>query len=281
MTSPLPAPTVLPGTGNLPVLLSVPHSGTDYPDWLLRAARRGKGSLEHLEDPLVDRLVWRALARGCGAVIARAPRAAVDCNRSLQEIDPAMAGGVPGSDPGPRARGGLGIVPTRTPRDGDLWRSRLGPRDMERRIEGGWRPYHLALRDRLEQLQRRHGEVLLLDCHSMPSRGPRQPQIVVGDRYGRSAAGWLGELVRRTVEREGFTAAFNDPYAGGWIVESLGDPPAGVHALQLEVDRGLYLDGSCRKSGPGFDGVARLLETLVVTVADALAARQELPAAAE
>lgn len=281
MSKPLPSPTVLPGTGALPVLLSVPHSGTDYPDWLLREARRGKGSLEQLEDPLVDRLVWRALAKGCGAVIARAPRAAVDCNRSLREVDPATVGGAPGDDPGPRARGGLGIVPTRTPRDGELWRGKLGPEDMERRIEGAWRPYHLALRDGIDQLRRRHGEVLLLDCHSMPGRGPRQPQIVVGDRHGRSAGEWIGDLTRRTVERAGFTAAFNDPYAGGWIVESLGHPADGVHAIQLELDRGLYLDGSCRSSGPGFDRVAKLLETLVVTLGDALIGRQALPAAAE
>lgn len=278
---PLPSPTILPGTGSLPVILSVPHSGTDYPRWLLSEARRGRDSLEYLEDPLVDRLAWRALARGCGAVVARAPRAAVDCNRSLQEVDPAVAGTDPGHDPGPRARGGLGIVPTRSPRDGELWRSRLGRTELDRRIEQGWHPYHNALRDGLEALQRRHCEVLLLDCHSMPGRGPRQPGIVVGDRFGGSAGAWVGDLLRRTAERAGFTVAFNDPYAGGWIVESFGRPEAGIHALQIELDRGLYLDRSSRKPGRDFDRVARLLEALVVTLGEALLDRQALPQAAE
>ena len=279
--SPLPSPTILPGTGSLPVLLSVPHSGTDYPDWLLHDARHGRTSLQMLEDPLVDRLAWRAIARGCGAVIARAPRAAVDCNRSLKEIDPALPGTAPGEDPGPRARGGLGIVPTRLPRDGDLWRRRLSHEELECRIEAGWRPYHDALRAALKDLGRRHSEVLLLDCHSMPARGPREPEVVVGDRFGRSAGQWLGDLARRTIERNGFTAAFNDPYAGGWIAESFGDPSGSVHALQLEFDRGLYLDASFRQAGPGFDRVARLLQTLVVTLGEALLARNAIPDAAE
>jgi N-formylglutamate amidohydrolase len=272
---------LLPATGNLPVLLSVPHSGTDYPEWLIRDARRGRESLELLEDPLVDRLVWRAIALGCGAVIAQAPRAAVDCNRSPREIDPATTGIAPGGDPGPRARGGLGIVPTRTPRDGELWRRRVSREDTERRISEAWRPYHSALRSELEQLQRRHAEVLLLDCHSMPPRGTNQPQVVIGDRHGKSAGRWLGDLARRTVEAEGFTVAFNDPYAGGWIIDSLGEPRNGVHALQIELDRGLYLDSRARQAGQGFDRVSRLLEGLARALGDAILSRHALPDAAE
>ncbi len=280
-STPLSPPTVLPGTGSLPVLLSIPHSGTDYPQWLLRNARGGRPSLEPLEDPLVDRLAWRALARGCGAVIARAPRAAVDPNRSPAEVDPRTPGRPPGEDPGPRARGGLGIIPTRTPGEGELWRRSPGPDELERRIAQGWRPYHAALGSALDALVRRHGEVLLLDCHSMPPRPRGQQAVVIGDRHGRSAAPWISDLARRTVEREGFTAGFNDPYAGGWITESFGRPDHGVHALQLELDRSLYLDGSCRRPGPEFDRIARLLETLAVSLADALLRRQAIPDAAE
>lgn len=279
--TPLPSPKILPATGNLPVLLSVPHSGTDYPEWLVRDARRGRESLELLEDPLVDRLVWRAVALGCGAVIARAPRAAVDCNRSPREIDPATSGLPPGFDPGPRARGGLGIVPTRTPRDGELWRRRVSREETDRRIAEAWRPYHSALTAEVEQLQRRHAETLLLDCHSMPPRGGRQPQVVIGDRHGKSAGRWIGDLARRTIEAEGFTAAFNDPYAGGWIIDSFGKPESGFHALQLELDRGLYLDSNARHAGPGFDRLSRLLETLARALGEALLARHALPDAAE
>lgn len=279
--TPLPSPTVVRASGRLPIILSVPHSGTDYPEWLVREARRGKASLEVLEDPLVDRLLWRALALGCGAVIARAPRAAVDCNRSEREIDPATCGHAPGLDPGPRARGGLGIIPTRTHHDGELWRRRLSRDETERRIVQGWRPYHRSLHFAIEELQRRHGEVLLLDCHSMPSRSGEQPRVVLGDRHGTTAARWLGDLARRTIEDAGFSTRFNDPYAGGWIVEGFGKPARGVHALQLELDRGCYLDDSFRRPGLGFDRASTMLETLVEGLSDALIERQAMPQAAE
>jgi N-formylglutamate amidohydrolase len=279
--TPLPFPQILPATGNLPVLLSVPHSGTDYPEWLVRDARRGRESLELLEDPRVDRLAWRAVALGCGAVIARAPRAAVDCNRSLREIDPTTPGLPPGFDPGARARGGLGIVPTRTPKDGEIWRRRVSREETDRRIAEAWRPYHSALTSAVEQLRRRYAEIVLLDCHSMPPRAKSQPQIIIGDRHGKSAGRWLGDLARRTIEAEGFTTTFNDPYAGGWIVDSLGKPEGGVHALQIELDRGLYLDRSARKPGVEFDRVSRMLESLAVALGEALLARHTLPHAAE
>lgn len=277
----LPAPHVIPASGGFPVLLSVPHSGTDYPDWLIRESRRGKASLEVLEDPLVDRLLWRALPLGCGAVIARAPRAAVDCNRSEREIDPTTTGMSPAVDPGPRARGGLGIVPTRTHYDGELWRRRISREEMERRIVQGWRPYHRALHFGLEELQRRHVEVLLLDCHSMPSRDGRQAQVVLGDRHGSTASRWLGDLARRTLEQAGYSTSFNDPYAGGWIVEGFGKPSRGVHALQIELDRSLYLDPTSRKAGAEFDRTARMLEDLVRTLGQALLDRATIPQAAE
>ncbi len=279
--APLSPPQVTRPSGGLPVLLSVPHSGTDYPDWLIREARRGKASLEVLEDPLVDRLLWRALALGCGAVIARAPRAAVDCNRSEREVDPTTSGLPPSADPGPRARGGLGIVPTRTHQDGELWRRRLSRDETERRIVQGWRPYHRALHFGLEELHRRHAEVLLLDCHSMPSRGGAQPEVVIGDRHGTAAARWLGDLARKSLEDAGYTVGFNDPYAGGWIVEGFGRPARGVHALQIELDRSLYLDPGFRKAGSQFDRTARALEHLVLSLGQALIDRASVPQAAE
>ena len=104
------------------MLLSVPHSGRDYPDWLLGLASAGKASLTSLEDPLVDRLVWRAMQRGCGAVIARTPRAAIDCNRAEDEVDPSVIDGARRGKVTARARGGLGIVPARTQQHGYLWR---------------------------------------------------------------------------------------------------------------------------------------------------------------
>jgi N-formylglutamate amidohydrolase len=254
----------------LPVLLSVPHSGRHYPGWLLAQARGGLRTLEPLEDPLVDRLVWRAQALGLGAVIAQAPRAAIDCNRSPKELDPAVIAVAPDGDPGPRARGGLGLVPGRTPRDGELWRRKVSRQVLELRLDEAYWPYHAAVASGLDALRQRHGAALLLDCHSMPPRGDGAAKVVLGDRHGRSCGRWLGDLARVTLEQAGFPPAFNDPYAGGWIVEHHGRPDRQVHALQVELDRGLYLDATLRRAGTRFDQVARLLETLARTLGEAL-----------
>lgn len=278
---PLARTDVLPGRGRLPLLLSVPHSGRDYPRWLLDLSRRGGASLEPLEDPFVDRLVWRVQALGVGAVIARAPRAAIDCNRSPAELDTSIVAAAPDGDPGIRARSGLGIVPARTPQHGELWRRKVTRGDYEARIAQVHAPYHQALADELAALHRAHAEVLLLDCHSMPPRAGTAPSIVLGDRHGASCAPWLGDLARRSIEQAGVPAAFNDPYAGGWIVERHGRPAEGIHALQIEIDRRLYLDQALRQPGPGFDGIARLLESLAATLGEALLDRHRLPLAAE
>ena len=128
----LPAPTIIAPRGGLPILLSVPHSGRDYPDWLLASACGGRRALESLEDPLVDRLAWRALALGVGMVIATTPRAAVDCNRAPDEVDPAVIAGAPQATSS-RAQAGLGIVPGRTARHGHLWHRPISQADLAAR----------------------------------------------------------------------------------------------------------------------------------------------------
>src|SRR5438309_9852202 len=128
--TPLLSPIIHQPRGELPVLLSVPHSGRDYPDWLVALASAGKPSLTTLEDPFVDRLVWRALQRGCGAVIARTPRAAVDCNRGEDELDPSVIDGARRSRVSARARGGPGIVPAGAAQPGYLWRRAITPKQL-------------------------------------------------------------------------------------------------------------------------------------------------------
>jgi N-formylglutamate amidohydrolase len=277
----VPPPTLRPGTGRWPILISVPHAGTDYPAGLLADARHGRASLEPLEDPLVDRLVWRAAELGIAVVVARAPRALIDCNRGPEELDNRLTGAAPGHDPGPRARGGLGLVPTRTPRHGELWRRPLGQAELSRRMAGAWLPFHDMVAAELAKLQARHGDVLLLDVHSMPARAPTMPQLVIGDRHGRSAAAWIGDNVRRTAAQADFQAAFNDPYAGGYVVERHGRPETGVHALQLEFDRGAYLAAGSRSPGSGFDRVAQLIRRLAQAAGEELLGRNALAQAAE
>lgn len=268
--TPLTPPLIHPPRGPLPVLLSVPHSGRDYPDWLIASACQGRAALASVEDPLVDRLAWRAIQRGVGAVIARAPRAAVDCNRGEEEVDPAIIEGARRGPMSARARGGLGIIPARTQQHGYLWRGAVTRRQLDDRLDQAHRPYHRAVADQLDLLLDRFGSALLLDCHSMPPPAAGIPPIVFGDCHGRSADRWIGDTARAIARREGFEAGLNNPFAGGHVVERHGAPSRGVHAIQIEIDRRVYLDPEMRAPGPGFDRAAALIEALVVGLGEAL-----------
>lgn len=277
--TPLSAPIAHPPRADLPVLLSVPHSGRDYPAWLIALASGGRGALSELEDPLVDRLAWRALQRGTAAVIARAPRAAIDCNRAEDDIDPSVIDGGGRSRVSARARGGLGIVPGRTQRHGFLWRRSIGAQQLEHRLDQAHRPYHRMVAEQLDALVDRFGCAVLLDCHSMPPPAAGVPPIVFGDCYGRSAGGWVSAEALRLAHSAGFAAGLNDPFAGGHITERHGAPARGVHALQIEIDRRCYLDDRLVAAGPGFDRVAALLERLVLGLGDLVLGRQLATAA--
>ena len=277
--TPLSSPIVHEARGPLPVLLSVPHSGRDYPDWLVDSASAGQPALAGLEDPLVDRLVWRALQRGCGAVVARAPRAAVDCNRAEDDIDPSVIDGARRGRVTARARGGLGIVPSRTQAHGFLWRRPITSGQLDERLDQAHRPYHQAIEHQLGLLADRFGCALLIDCHSMPPPLSGTPPIVIGDGRGRTADEWVSREAIEVARRCGFEAALNEPFAGGHVIDRHAWPARGVHALQLEVDRRCYLDDELREPGPGFDRTAAFIDTLVLELGEALLGRQYATAA--
>jgi N-formylglutamate amidohydrolase len=261
-----------------PVVLSVPHAGRDYSDALLNASRLPRPKLEALEDRLVDRLVWRAVAAGAPAFIADVPRAEIDLNRDEREVDPAMVVPRPRPSPladTPRTRGGLGLVPARLAGAGAIWRQRLGAEELARRIERVHRPYHAALEAALEAARARFGIAILLDCHSMPPRRAEggEPPVVLGDRYGTSIAPALADAAEAAVRQAGYRVGRNNPYAGGHITSVHGRPAEGLHALQIEIDRSLYLGPDLKEPGPGFDRVA----ALIADVAAALAARALAP----
>jgi len=268
-----------------PVILSVPHAGRAYSAALLRSARVPVHVLEMLEDRLVDRLVWRAVAAGATAIVATAPRAEIDLNRDERELDPAMVAPPPPSDSllsTMRTRGGLGLVPARLAGAGGLWRGRMSRDELTRRVETIHRPYHGAVAAALAAARRQFGAAVLLDCHSMPPRpaGDAAASIVLGDRFGTSAAPSVVAAALAATRALGFSATCNDPYAGGHVVERHGRPAENVHALQIELDRGLYLDGALKEAGAGFDRAARLVAAVSEAVGSA-AAGEPLPIAAE
>jgi len=273
-----PSPTIHPARGSHPVLISVPHAGREYGEDVLANAVQGQRALETLEDPLVDRLCWRAVSAGIGAVVQNVPRAVIDCNRDESEVDPAAVAGVSPAPVGPRARFGLGLIPSRTHRHGALWRRPIGRDELVRRLEQVHRPYQLALDEALEQLVARFGEAILIDCHSMPPRRG-QAGIVIGDRHGSSAGSWISAEAAAIARAAGFRTALNDPYAGGAIVARHGRPAAGVHAIQVEIDRSLYLKDDGRTAGVGFDRIACLVEAMAIGLGNALLDRSVRDAA--
>jgi N-formylglutamate amidohydrolase len=277
--TPLSPPIVHEPRGDLPVLLSVPHSGRDYPGWLVDMAAAGQPSLAALEDLLVDRLIWRALKRGCGAVIAVTPRAAIDCNRAEDDVDPSVIDGAGRGRVTARARGGLGIVPARTQQHGYLWRRAISPRQLGERLDQAHRPYHRAIEEQLGLLTDRFGGAVLLDCHSMPPPPAGIPPIVFGDGRGRTADPWVSRAAVEIAGRCGFEAGLNDPFAGGHVIERHARPAHGIHALQIEIDRRCYLDEALTEPGAGFDAVATLIERLAVELGEALLGRHFATAA--
>jgi len=258
-----------------PVLLSVPHAGRSYSPALLGASRLPRETLETLEDRLVDRLIWRAVAGGAGALVALRPRAEIDLNRDEREIDAAMIAPPPPSRSvmaSPRTRGGLGLVPSRITGAGAIWLDRLPGKELARRILEVHRPYHAALTEMLERVRAHFGIAILLDCHSMPPRalaGGTEAGVVLGDRHGTSIAPELVLAAAEAARAAGFEVARNEPYAGGYITQRHGRPGENIHALQLEIDRATYLDPALRAPGPGFDKVARM----IAAVSSALAGR--------
>lgn len=270
MDAALAPPLFVPPRNGLPLVLSIPHAGREYPSWLLAEANGGRNALATLEDPIVDRLAWRAVAAGFGAVIARTPRGAIDCNRAEAEVDPAALADVASAPVGPRARHGLGIVPSRSSRQSRLWKHPIARERFEARLDAVHRPYHRLIEGELNALHKAHGIALLLDLHSMPPRGSHAAQIVVGNRHGTSSDDWIAREACSIANRLGFRSALNDPYAGAFTVEHHGHPACGIHALQVEIDRGAYLARDMMSAGPGFDRVSRLIEALAVELAGAM-----------
>ena len=258
------------GTGRLPVLISVPHAGRAYTRALLGAARVPASALGILEDPLVDQLVGDAIAAGAASIVAHAPRAEIDLNRSLDDLDPGMIrAGAPAKILSRRAGAGLGLIPTRLAGHGAIWRQPLARHELVRRVDTIHRPYHDAIAATLASLRDAFGGVVLLDCHSMPPRTASHPGIVFGDRHAASSGEPFVVAAEAACAARGFVSARNDPYAGGEIVARHGSPASGIHAIQIEIDRGLYLAADLRSEGAGFARIAALLASIVMALADA------------
>jgi N-formylglutamate deformylase len=254
----------------VPFVFASPHSGRSYPADFVAMSRLSALSLRRSEDAFVDELFCGAVALGAPMIAARFPRAYLDANRAPAEIDSAMFDGtlpVAVDSPSPRVTAGLGVIP-RIVRDGaEIYRGKLSPREAEQRLTGLYRPYHAALAQLIEETRARFGVCVLIDCHSMPSAAAI-PDVVLGDRYGMAAAPAVTRAAEIAFEAQGFSHARNAPYAGGYTTHLHGRRDRDVHALQVEINRALYLDEERIAKGAHFEIVhARLTDALTRLVA--------------
>lgn len=264
-----------------PVVMSVPHAGRDYPLALRAALRVPLAAISALEDRHVD-----AVARGAQTletlIVQRLPRAWIDLNRSEDERDPRIdEGASTATQPiqSAKLRSGLGLVPRRAIGATDIWRERFADADIVGRIERDHRPYHAALAAALAAARAAFGVAILVDIHSMPpiDDGAR---IVIGDRFGRTSSARYVARVESECAVAGIRSALNSPYAGGHILDRHARPPGGVHAIQLEIDRSLYLDSRLAEPGPGLATTVALVRRILAALEDEAVADQ-LAAAAE
>lgn len=264
-----------------PVVLSVPHAGRDYDPRWTALLRPPVERIVALEDRYADALA--AAVTNAPILIGRKPRLYIDLNRHPAEIDPGLVEGAIASRLmlTPKVRSGLGLVPRRLADAGELWRRRLSLADVEARAANIHRPFHDALAGLLARALARNGVAVLLDLHSMPKLAGSGEALVIGNRFGQSAGAWATARVIALAGRHGLSWRENSPYAGGYVTERHGTPARGVHAVQLEVDRSLYLDDELDRPHPRR---APRLQTFIADLVDELAQAAldtALPLAAE
>jgi N-formylglutamate amidohydrolase len=270
-----PFETLDPSVLETPLVLSSPHSGTIYPARFLAASRLNPHLLRRSEDAHVDTLWSEATTLGVPMLKAHFPRAFLDLNREPYELDPRMFEGVLPhyvNTRSLRVAGGLGTIARVVGEGQDIYAGKLSVDEAMHRIEALYKPWHQQLRTLLRRAQRQFGLALLIDCHSMPSRigagTQRQERIdadfVLGDRYGTACGAPFMDAIERHLRQCGYHVQRNKPYAGGFITEHYGNPGAGFHAVQIEINRALYMNEQTLERKASFDAIAQDLTDLTL-----------------
>lgn len=262
--------TIRPRRMVAPIVFNSPHSGRNYPARFLAMTRLDHLSIRQSEDAFIDELFARAPHLGAPLLRAHFPRAYLDVNREPWELDPTMFI-EPLSDrfntTSPRVAAGLGTLAKVVAENKPIYRDRLTLDDARMRIEGIYHPYHAALQNLLTEASTSFGVSVLIDCHSMPRLGRHgeraTPDIVLGDRYGTTCAPALIDLVETGFSAAGLKVARNRPYAGGFCTRAYGRPQHGVHALQIEISRHLYMNEATLEKNAGFEPLRQLVEGMI------------------
>ena len=276
----------MPEARTTPVVFASPHSGRDYAWSFLRRSVLDERAIRSSEDAFVDMLFECAPEFGAPLISCTAPRAFIDVNRSLDELDSALIEGVGKTAHNPRVASGLGVVPRVVANGRAIYRGKLTLREARARIDEYWHPYHDALTGLLDQSRALYGEAILIDCHSMPreaietistSKGGL-PDIVIGDRFGAAANADIVEMVEATLHNAGLKTARNAPFAGAYVTQHYGRPSRGQHVLQLEIDRSLYMNEAMVRPSTDFKAFQALMRDVVADLAEIGRSRMALAA---
>ena len=257
------------------VVFASPHSGRDYPWSFIRRTNLNEHTVRSSEDAFVDQLFESAPQFGAPLLKAGAPRAFVDLNRSADELDPALIEGAERQGHNPRVASGLGVVPRVVANGKAIYSGKITMAEAERRIENYWRPYHDALQAQLDQAHAMFDQAILIDCHSMPHEamdsvarsGVRRPDVVLGDRFGAAADEKIVEQVEAAFRSAGLTVTRNTPFAGAYITQHYGRPMRNRHAIQVEIDRALYMNEQLIRPNAHFQAFRTLLQGVIAEIA--------------
>ena len=269
------------------VVFASPHSGRDYPPAFLAAAQLGAQALRSSEDAFVDQLFDAAPRFGAPLLAARVPRAYIDLNRAADELDASVIEGISRAQHNPRVSSGLGVIPRVVSGGRAIYRGKLSIAEAEHRLRDCWHPYHQTLRSLLEATLADFGEAILIDCHSMPHEaieshvrpGTPRPDVVLGDRFGAASGQDIVDRIESAFVSAGLRVARNSPFAGAYITQAYGRPSRGQHVIQVEIDRGLYMDETTIAPLPDFADFRRLLTGVISDITSI--GRVSLPLAAE
>lgn len=277
----------MPDVRTTSVVFASPHSGREYPWSFVRKSILDERTLRSSEDAFVDELFEMAPKHGAPLLCATFPRAWVDVNRSPEELDPALIEGLQRTAHNPRVASGLGVVPRVVANGRAIYRGKITRKEAEARIEDVWRPWHDALQTLLNESLSLFGEAILIDCHSMPheaidslshARGSR-PEIVLGDRFGAAASSRIVDRIEAAFVAAGLRVARNAPFAGAFVAQHYGRPARGQHAVQIEIDRALYMNEPAIRPNGNFKSFVSLMETITSEIAEI--GRRDIPLAAE
>jgi len=280
--------TLLPTERTSSVVFASPHSGREYSWSFMRRSALSELAIRSSEDAFIDKLIDGTPLLGCPTLLATAPRAFVDFNRGEDELDAALIEGVSKSVHNPRVASGLGVIPRVVANGRAIYRGKLSLIEARKRIDDYWRPYHTQLQALLTQSHAMFGEAILVDVHSMPtealdgvarSSGLR-PNVVLGDRFGASANAAIVDQIEAAFVKAGFVVSRNTPFAGAYITQTYGRPSRGQHAVQVELDRSLYMSEATLTPNANFQMIRTALLGVMADIAD-IGRAARVPMAAE